>query len=64
MKKVPRQKPFSKMLLNSMAEVPNCIPDEVKVEKPHLFKKNTDEEKTSEDKESEPIKSIKHNKIK
>ena len=39
MKKVPRKKPFSKVLLNSMAEVLNRIPDEMKVEKPHLFKK-------------------------
>ena len=38
MKVVPKTKPFSKCLINSMASTLNSIPDDLRYEKPHLFK--------------------------
>ena len=39
MQKIAKTKPFTKLMLNSMAEMLNRIPDETKREKPHIFKK-------------------------
>ena len=38
LKHIPRQKPFTKLMLNSMAMILNRIPEELKEERPNLFK--------------------------
>ena len=39
MQMIATTKPFTKLMLNSMAETLNRIPKEIKREKPHIFKK-------------------------
>ena len=58
--KVPNRKPFTKVLLNIMAEVINRMP-EVKREKPHLFKTKPKKKRLLS--ENEPIKPMQYKDI-
>ena len=50
MKTIPKKKPFTKLMINSMATILNRIPEDLKYEKPHLFKKKLKDEIKAEDK--------------